>query len=64
VLTKHLKFEEKACYPLPINERPIEDFYWQRDPYKLDGISGKNVEYGGLDYLIAYWFGVYHGFIK
>ena len=64
VLTKHFKFEEKACYPLPINERPIEDFYWQRDPYKLDGISGKNVEYGGLDYLIAYWFGVYHGFIK
>ncbi|MBN2361142.1 MAG: hypothetical protein JXR83_16925 [Deltaproteobacteria bacterium] len=48
---------------LDVNLRPPEDFYWQRHPWNLRGGGNGTQVYPGVDYLIAYWMGRYHGFI-
>jgi len=55
----------QAKSPLPINERPVDTYEWKANPYRLDGHRGAKgeVEYAGVDYLLAYWMGRYHGFI-
>ncbi len=46
---------------LPIDERFIN--YWSDDPWKLDsGGDGRQLA-TGMPYLLAYYLGVYHGFI-
>jgi len=48
---------------LDVNQRPPEDFFWQRHPWNLRGGGANNHVYPGVDYLVAYWMGRYHGFI-
>lgn len=48
---------------LDVNLRPPEDFFWQRHPWRLIGGGASNHVYPGVDYLVAYWMGRYHGFI-
>lgn len=50
-------------HPLPIHERPPSDFLWQRTPFALDGGGDGNLEYSGVDFLLAYWMGRYYGLI-
>ncbi|MBI5045515.1 MAG: hypothetical protein HZC14_00675 [Candidatus Niyogibacteria bacterium] len=50
-------------YPLPIHERPPSDFLWQRTPFALDGGGDGNLEYPGVDFLLAYWMGRHYGLI-
>jgi len=56
----------QAQHPLPINLRPVDSFEWKANPYRLDGHRGARgkAEYAGVDYLLAYWLGRYHGFIS
>ena len=50
----------------PLYERPRTASLWVDDPRRLAGqlIDMGNVEFTGIDYLIAYWMGRYHGFIR
>lgn len=49
----------------PLYERPRTASLWVTDPRRVAGqlIDMGNVEFAGIDYLIAYWMGRYHGFI-
>ncbi|MBI2876631.1 MAG: hypothetical protein HYY20_07095 [Candidatus Tectomicrobia bacterium] len=55
----------QAQRPLPVYQRPVNTFEWKANPYRLDGHPGARgqAEYAGIDYLLAYWLGRYHGFI-
>jgi hypothetical protein len=51
--------------PLPLYLRPRGASLWVSDPRQLAGklASRGDVEYAGIDYLIAYWMGRYHGLL-
>ena len=54
---------KQACIPLPMDQRPADDFEWKENPYRLDGGGAGDVEFSGVDYLLPYWMGRYYGFI-
>jgi hypothetical protein len=55
------KKKTSAAQPLPVWQRPAEDFFWQRDPRALDGHIGWRPwgysKFNRLDYLVAYYLG-------
>jgi hypothetical protein len=51
----------RACDPIPVDERPNTDFLWQRSPFLLWGGVDGTVETAGIDYLLSYWMGRYYG---
>lgn len=53
----------EACNPLPVAERPPDDFLWQLDPYQLSGGGEGVIETAGIDYLLPYWMARYYGVI-
>ena len=59
-----LKFSPQTLDPRPIEQRCRENFIWQRKPYPIVCHGGDGSEVGnGVDYLVAYWMGRYHGFL-
>ena len=46
-----------------VADRVPSDFIWQRHPWGLLDAGDPASTYPGVDYLAAYWFGRYHGFI-
>jgi hypothetical protein len=46
-----------------VADRPVEDFLWQRHPWKLYDAGDLGQSEPGVDYLVAYWMGRHHGFI-
>ncbi len=44
-----------AKQPLPIHRRTPADFFFQRNPYELDGSESHH--YNGLDFLLSYYMG-------
>lgn len=61
---KHSRTVE-ALTPLPIYQRPADNFEWKRNPYRTRGHLTRHtpIEYGGIDFYIAYWFGRQNGLI-
>ena len=60
----------RKCLPrttsaLPLYLRPRSSSMWASDPYRLAGSLTRrgHMENAGMDYLLAYWMGRYHGFI-
>jgi hypothetical protein len=53
--------ENRACDPIPVEERPNTDFLWQRSPFLLFGGVDGTVETAGIDYLLPYWMARYYG---
>jgi hypothetical protein len=53
--------DNRACSPIPVNERVNTDFLWQRSPFQLYGGGGGAIETAGIDYLLPYWMGRYYG---
>jgi len=60
----------RKCLPrttraLPLYLRPRSSSMWASDPYRLAGSIAlrRKMENAGMDYLLAYWMGRYHGFI-
>jgi hypothetical protein len=50
---------------VPLYLRPRGSSFWASDPYRLAGSLHRHgeVENAGMDYLLAYWMGRYHGFL-
>jgi hypothetical protein len=46
---------ERDAAPLPIAQRPPQDFLWQRSPFTLDGSQDPVVSQPGVDFLSPYW---------
>ncbi len=44
-----------AAQPVPIELRPASSLEWKSSPYRLAGADLPDVEYTGVDYLLAYW---------
>ena len=54
----------RACSPVPVNDRPNTDFLWQRSPLLLYGGGDSTVETAAIDYLLPYWMGRYYGVLS
>ena len=44
----------RACSPIPVNERYTTDFLWQRSPFQLAGGGSGTIASPGVDYLLPY----------
>ena len=53
--------ENRACSPVPINERMNTDFLWQRTPFQLFGGGIGTIETAAIDYILPYWMARYYG---
>ena len=58
------KEEPTSCEPLPIVDRVLTDFLWQRSPFQLRGGGDNRIGVAGLDYLLPYWMARYYGIIN
>src|SRR5262245_1943491 len=56
--------EDRACDPIPIEDRIRTDFLWQRSPYMLYGGGWGRIETAGIDYILPYWMARYYGVIQ
>jgi hypothetical protein len=53
--------DDRACQPIPVNQRVTTDFLWQRSPFQLYGPGYGAVEGAGIDYILPYWMARYYG---
>lgn len=53
----------EACNPIPVAERPPDDFLWQLDPFQLSGGGQGTIETAGIDYILPYWMARYFGVV-
>jgi hypothetical protein len=47
--------ENRACRPIPVEQRVPSDFLWQRSPFQLFGGGDGFIESPGIDFLLPYW---------
>ena len=47
--------DDRACAPIPVDERVNTDFLWQRSPFLLYGGGLGQIETAGIDYILPYW---------
>lgn len=52
---------DRACDPVPVEDRVLSDFVWQRSPFQLTGGGSGRVENAGIDYILPYWMARYYG---
>lgn len=52
---------DRACSPIPVNERVNTDFLWQRSPFQLFGGGEGTIETAAIDYILSYWMARYYG---
>ena len=50
----------RACSPIPVNDRYPTDFLWQRSPFQLSGGEDGTVPTPGVDYILPYWMARYY----
>jgi hypothetical protein len=53
--------ENRACDPVPVEQRVTTDFLWQRSPFQLEGGGSGLIEGAGIDYILPYWMARYYG---
>ena len=51
----------RACSPIPVNERMNTDFLWQRSPFQLSGGGSGTIETAAIDYILPYWMARHYG---
>jgi hypothetical protein len=47
--------DDRACDPIPVNQRVNTDFLWQRSPFLLYGGGFGTIETAAIDYILSYW---------
>lgn len=57
--------DPRSTRSVPLYLRPRGSSFWVSNPYRLAGNleSHGDTETAGMDYLLAYWLGRYHGFV-
>jgi hypothetical protein len=53
--------DDRACSPIPVNNRVNTDFLWQRSPFVLFGGGYGTTETAAIDYLLTYWMARLYG---
>jgi hypothetical protein len=56
--------ENRACSPIPVQDRYTTDFLWQRSPFQLKGGGVGTVPTPGVDYILPYWMARYYAVIR
>lgn len=56
--------DNRACEPLPVNQRVATDFLWQRSPFQLSALGDGYIESAGIDLLLPYWMARYYGILQ
>lgn len=56
--------DNRACSPIPVNDRYTTDFLWQRSPFQLKGGGDGTVPTPGVDYILPYWMARYYGVLN
>jgi hypothetical protein len=54
----------RACEPVPVNERMNTDFLWQRSPFQLFGGGLGTIETAAIDYILPYWMARHYGLMQ
>ena len=49
------KWRRQARDPVPMQLRPVSSFEWKSSRYRLHYSVAPDIEYTGLDFLVAYW---------
>lgn len=62
-LAEEFNLGEHTIYALPINERPVSDFQWQRSPFGVDGYGDGTWESPAMCYTLVYWMARYYEFL-
>jgi len=47
--------DNRACQPIPVEQRVRSDFLWQRSPFQLSGGGDGLIESPGIDFLLPFW---------
>lgn len=55
---------DQSCNPVPIEQRVMTDFLWQRSPFQLDGGGSGLIESAGIDYILPYWMARYYNVVS
>jgi hypothetical protein len=53
--------DNRACQPVPVEQRVLSDFLWQRSPFQLFGGGDGFIENAGIDFLLPYWMARVYG---
>jgi hypothetical protein len=53
--------ENLACDPVPLLERAIDGFVWQRSPFGMYSEGDARIEGDGIDYMLPYWMARVYG---
>ena len=56
--------DNRACAPIPVEDRYTTDFLWQRSPFQLVGGGVGTIEAPGVDYILPYWMARYYHVIE
>jgi len=56
--------DNKACQPIPVQDRPTTDFLWQRSPFQLKGGGDNRALSNGIDYILPYWMARYYNVLS
>jgi hypothetical protein len=54
---------DRACAPIPVQDRVRTDFLWQRSPFLMHGGDVGKIETAGVDYILPYWMARYYGVV-
>jgi hypothetical protein len=54
----------RACSPIPVQDRYTTDFLWQRSPFQLKGGEDGTVPTPGVDYILPYWMARYYAVLS
>jgi uncharacterized protein (TIGR03437 family) len=53
--------DDRTCLPIPVPERVLTDFLWQRSPFLSYGGGSGRIESPGIDFILPYWMGRHYG---
>lgn len=60
----HAQCPGVSTVAIDVKDRVASDFIWQRNPFTLDTPGDPKKVYPGVDFMLPYWMGRYHGFYK
>jgi len=58
------KCKGQSSVAVDVKDRLVEDFIWQREPFKLKITADGKLVFPGSDYLLTYWMARWYGYLK
>ena len=56
--------DDRACRPIPVQDRVRSDFLWQRSPFQLVAGGDGFIENAGIDFILPYWMARAYGVLS